>query len=159
MYLDPINMMEMNEEPMPMRDDYMEEFNEVLGMIRDSIESEKEDEMFYDYLISIAPTEDEKQIIGSIRNDEKKHNMYFRQIYEDLTGETIEPIDNITFEEPASYVDGIKTALFDELRAVEKYRPIRELMPNRYYRDVLFEIITDELKHAAKYNYLFALNQ
>ncbi|QUI25799.1 ferritin-like domain-containing protein [Vallitalea pronyensis] len=144
---------------MPMRDDYMEEFNEVLGMIRDSIESEKEDEMFYDYLISIAPTEDEKQIIGSIRNDEKKHNMYFRQIYEDLTGETIEPIDNITFEEPASYVDGIKTALFDELRAVEKYRPIRELMPNRYYRDVLFEIITDELKHAAKYNYLFALNQ
>lgn len=159
MYLDPINMMEMNEEPMPMRDDYMEEFNEVLGMIRDSIESEKEDEMFYDYLISIAPTEDEKQIIGSIRNDEKKHNMYFRQIYEDLTGETIEPIDNVTFEEPASYVDGIKTALFDELRAVEKYRPIRELMPNRYYRDVLFEIITDELKHAAKYNYLFALNQ
>lgn len=159
MYLDPINMMEMNEEPMPMRDDYMEEFNEVLGMIRDSIESEKEDEMFYDYLISIAPTEDEKQIIGSIRNDEKKHNMYFRQIYEDLTGETIEPINNVTFEEPASYVDGIKTALFDELRAVEKYRPIRELMPNRYYRDVLFEIITDELKHAAKYNYLFALNQ
>ncbi len=159
MFLDPISMMEMNARQMPMDDDYMEEFNEVIEMIRESVDGEKEDEMFYDYLISIAPTPDEKDIIMEIRNDEKKHNVYFRQIYKDLTGDTIQPNGNVIFEKPESYIAGIKKALFGELKAVEKYRTIREVMPNRYYRDLLFEIITDELKHAAKYNYLFTLNK
>ena len=59
---------------------------------------------------------------------------------------------------PKTYLEGLKKALFGELKAVEKYRVIREAMPNRYYRDILFEIITDELKHSAKYNYLYTIN-
>lgn len=31
-------------------------------------------------------------------------------------------------------------------------------LPNGKYRDMLFEIITDELKHSAKYNDLFTVN-
>ncbi|WMJ79952.1 ferritin-like domain-containing protein [Clostridium sp. MB40-C1] len=130
-----------------------------LKLIKEAVSGEREDELFYDYLISVAPTRNEKEIIVSIRDDERKHNKMFRMIYRDLTGMDIEADENIDFEKPVSYLDGIKRALFGELKAVEKYRIIRQGLPTRYYRDMLFEIITDEIKHACKYNYLFTLNK
>lgn len=54
--------------------------------------------MFYDYLISVAPTQQERDIICSIRDDE------------------------------------------------------------RFYRDMVFEILTDEIKHAIKYNFIMNLD-
>ncbi|QEK13335.1 ferritin-like domain-containing protein [Crassaminicella thermophila] len=129
----------------------------ALSLIKEAVQGEKNDELFYDYLIHIAPTEEEKEIITSIRNDEKKHNKMFRKIYKDFTGQEITGIHE-EFEEPKSYIDGIKKALFSELRAVEKYRSIRANLPTIYYRDMLFEIITDELKHADKYNYILNIN-
>lgn len=44
-----------------------------------------------------------------------------------------------------------------ELRVVEKYRN-RAGMPYRYYRDMVFEILTDEFKHASKYNFIMTLS-
>ena len=82
----------------------------------------------------------------------------FRQIYKSITGLDLPPGDDEEFVKPASYLDGIKTALFGELAAVEKYREIRRGLPCTMYRDILFNIITDEIKHSAKYNYLFTFN-
>jgi hypothetical protein len=113
--------------------------------------------LFYDYLISEAPTVDEKKIISSIRDDERRHNRIFRMIYEDFTGEQIPTVGEETFEKPKSYLDGIKKALFGELGAVERYKSIRRKLPGPY-RQILFDIITDELTHASMYNYLFTLN-
>ena len=45
-----------------------------------------EDKMFYDTLINQAPTEKEKEIIRSIRNDERKHNQILRRLYYEFTG-------------------------------------------------------------------------
>lgn len=129
-----------------------------LKLVKEAVLGEKEDELFYDYLISIAPTQEEKEIIASIRDDEMKHNKMFRKIYKDFTGMDIDQEENVEFEKPKNYIDGISRALFGELKAVEKYREIRKGLPTRYYRDMLFEIITDELKHSTKYNYLYTKN-
>lgn len=131
----------------------------ALQLVRTSVQGEREDEMFYQYLISIAPNEEEKEIISSIRDDERKHNQMFRKIYRDFTGEEVQSSNSESFEKPKSYLHGIRKALFGELKAVEKYRIIHRCLPQQVYRDMLFEIITDELKHAAKYNYLFSLNK
>ena len=40
--------------------------------------------MFYDILIEQAPTDKEKNIIKSIRNDERKHNQILRELYYNL---------------------------------------------------------------------------
>lgn len=134
------------------------QLEEALEGIREAVQGERQDELFYDYLISVAPTREEKEIITSIRDDERKHNKLFRRIYEDFTGMEVPPTEEETFEKPKSYLDGIKKALFGELRAVEKYRDIRRALPRGPYRDILFYIITDEIKHSSKYNYLFTLN-
>ena len=126
--------------------------------IKLAVQGEKEDELFYDYLISIAPTEDDKKIIASIRDDERGHNKMFRQIYRSITGSFVPPGEDAEFVKPISYLAGIKKALFGELSAIERYREIRRGLPSTIYRDMLFNIITDEIKHSAKYNYLFTLN-
>lgn len=131
---------------------------EALRLVKMAVQGEREDELFYDYLISVAPTEEEKEIILSIRDDEIKHNKMFREIYAYFTGEEIPSSGNGKFEEPNSYIEGVKKAFFGELSAMERYRIIRAGMPIRYYRDMVFEILTDEMKHADKYNYILNLN-
>ncbi len=137
---------------------YNTQLQEALVRVKEAVQGEREDELFYDYLISMAPTMEEKEIITSIRDDERRHNREFRRIYKDFTGMEVPVGEEETFERPESYIDGIKKALFGELRAVERYRDIRRALGMGPQRDVLFDIITDELKHSSKYNYLFTLN-
>lgn len=61
-------------------------FNQAIDLIMQSVSGEKEDEIFYDILIKQAPTEKEKNIITSIRNDERKHNKILRELYYSFTG-------------------------------------------------------------------------
>jgi len=132
-------------------------YNQALRLIVESVNSEREDELFYNYLLNVAPA-DQKKIIISIRDDERKHNKLFRELYWELTGQNVPSGPEPTFEEPIDYCDGITRAIFGELTAVEKYRKILygfEFLP---YRNIITEIYTDELKHATKWNYLFSLN-
>lgn len=131
--------------------------DEALKLIEQAVSGEREDELFYDYLISVAPTQQEKDIIISIRDDERKHNRMFRMIYQAFTGKTIQSPTEVKFQKPNSYIEGVEKALLGELKAVEKYRNIRAGLPSRYYRDMVFEILTDELKHASKYNLIMNL--
>ncbi|MGV2643583.1 ferritin-like domain-containing protein, partial [Clostridium perfringens] len=62
------------------------QLQEALNDIKKAVQGEREDELFYDYLISVAPTREEKEIIASIRDDERRHNQIFRRIYKDFTG-------------------------------------------------------------------------
>jgi rubrerythrin len=137
---------------------YNPQLQEALKSITEAVQGEREDELFYDYLISVAPTREEKDIIVSIRDDERRHNRLFRKIYKDFTGMEAQVKGEETFEEKLSYIEGIKKALFGELRAVEKYRTIKSALPISSYRDILFDIIIDEINHSSKFNYLFTLN-
>ncbi|MDF9407993.1 ferritin-like domain-containing protein [Pelotomaculum isophthalicicum JI] len=132
-------------------------YPEALRLIVESVSGEREDELFYNYMISIAPPE-QKEIIASIRDDEIKHNKMLREIYWELTGQEISAVKNGAFQPPDSYCNGITKALFGELAAVERYRKILfglEFLP---YRNMITEIYTDELKHGSKWNYLFTVN-
>ncbi len=126
--------------------------------VKEAVQGEREDELFYEYLISTAPGKEDKEIIASIRDDERRHNRLFRRIYKDFNGVEVPMDAEEAFEKPKTYLEGIKKALFGELRAVEKYREIRKGLPSGPYRDILFDIITDEIKHSSKYNYLFTVN-
>lgn len=128
---------------------------QAIGLIKQSVGDEKEDEMFYDTLIKQAPTEKEKDIIRSIRDDERKHNQILRRLYYEFTGQML-PADTVT-NVPNSNMDyksNLEKALFGELDAVAKYRKIMGTMPSGNSYTLLMSIMTDELRHASKYNFL-----
>lgn len=143
--------------PYLLRADHM--YSRALELIRQSVQGERNDELFYDVLISMAPDEEQRQIIISIRDDERNHNMMFRHIYQSLTGKNITEVSNEEFIRPKSYIEGIQQALFGELAAVEKYREIWKGLPSGEYKDTVLGILIDELKHGEKYNYLFTINR
>jgi rubrerythrin len=83
--------------------------NQALSLIKDAVSGEKEDEMFYDYLISVAPTQSDEKIIASIRDDERKHNRMFRQLYCELTGVVLPQSEETeNFARPKSYLAVLK---------------------------------------------------
>ena len=128
-------------------------------MIKASIASEKDDEIFYSVLLSQAPTEEDKKIIMSIINDEKKHNKMFKELYQELTKQTLpQSMMSRSNNSSSEYLKNLEKALFGELAAVEKYRQIMAAMPDKKKYSMLMEIMTDELKHANKYNFLIAKN-
>ncbi len=130
-----------------------------LELIREAVADEAKDRKFYEYLINEAPNSKEKKIITSIRDDEIKHFRLFKKIYYEITGCYPKPLpEKEEYKKTKNYLDGIEQALFGELGAVEKYRQIYFGLKTLKHRDILFEIITDELKHASKFNYLFTKN-
>ena len=131
----------------------------ALLLVKEAIEDEKADEMFYDYLISKAPSVEQKDLIVGIRDDERKHHNYFMEIYKHYIKDNEFSNKKIDFIRPDSYILGIKKAKLGELNAVKKYRDIYSGLPSNYYRGMLFEIITDELIHAHKYDLILYLNR
>jgi rubrerythrin len=133
-------------------------YQQALDLIKEAVQGERNDELFYDELIKLAPNPEQAAIIASIRDDERGHNQMFRGIYREITGQEIMGISNEQYQRINSYVTGLQRALEGELSAVEKYRKIWFGLPNGIYRDTVLGIILDEMKHATKYNYLLTLN-
>lgn len=129
-----------------------------IKLIRDAVLGEKKDQMFYDYLISIAPTQENKDVIIGIRNDEMKHLALLRQIYYDLVGQMISSVQNCEISMPASYCQGLQNAMIRELRAIEKNRKILFALKCKKHINMITEIISDELKHVNLYNLLNSKN-
>ncbi|MEF3307552.1 ferritin-like domain-containing protein [Paenibacillus sp. GYB004] len=132
---------------------------QALNLIKESVQGERNDELFYDELIQLAPNRQQAAMIEGIRNDERTHNQMFRDMYMALTGQTVTGISNEAYTKVQSYAEGLERALSGELAAVEKYRKIWFGLPAGIYKDTVFGIILDELKHADKYNYLISLNR
>lgn len=129
--------------------------NQAINLIKKSVGDEKEDEMFYGILIEQAPTDKEKDIIKSIRDDERKHNQILRELYYEFTGQIL-PQDTLSnnSKNNMDYKSNLEKALFGELDAVAKYRKILGTMPSGNSYTLLMSIMTDELRHASKYNFL-----
>lgn len=130
----------------------------ALKLIQEAIAGETEDRMFYQYLIENTPSEADKEIITGIRDDEIRHFSLFRQVYFQLTGQMLAPPQNVTFQKPESYCEGVKRALKGEQNAVRKYRRILYALQDRVQINILTGIITDEIRHGILYSYLYSKN-
>lgn len=142
------------------------QFKEAVKLINSSIENEQTDAMFYTWLIQNIPKSLEEskrmdiaQTIQGIANDEKLHNEILKSMYRQLTGTEPQIPADETFQKPSSFEEGIVKALKGEVEAVRKYRKIMAGMPDNSYRDQVFSILTDELRHGILYNYIYTTIQ
>jgi rubrerythrin len=131
---------------------------EALELMRQAVQGERNDEVFYDQLIKLAPDKEQAAVIVSIRNDERGHNQMYREMYRELTGREVTGVSNEAPEQVNSYIEGLQKAFEGELSAVERYRKIWFGLPYGIYKDTVYGIILDEQKHAAKYNNLLIRN-
>lgn len=135
---------------------YPQNVSVALKLIQEAVAGEAEDRMFYQYLVENAPSEEDKETITGIRDDEIRHFSLFRQVYFQLTGQMLPLPQDVTFEKPESYCEGVKRALKGEQNAVRKYRRILYALQDRVQINILTGIITDEIRHGILYSYLYS---
>lgn len=138
------------------RENMSSSLEEALNAIKDSVMDELNDELFYAMLINQALEDEDKEIIRSIRDDEVKHGKILRDVYYSLTGITLPQAKKTNDVMPMSYIQNLKKAFFGEGEAIAKYRDIMNAMKDRKNYDDIMEIMVDEIRHMAKYNYLIS---
>lgn len=137
---------------------YPQNLPNALTLIQQAVAGENEDRMFYSWLIEQVLSNDDKQIITGIRDNEIGHHSLFQQLYYEITGKMVPQVQGEQFTPPANYCEGLGQALLGEQNAVQKYRKILYAMQTRIHINVLTEIITDEIRHGILYNYLYTKN-
>ncbi|MEW9121458.1 MAG: ferritin-like domain-containing protein [Thermotaleaceae bacterium] len=149
-----------NHPPMLPQDPYTYPHNLPLALqaMKEAVEGEREKSQFYDYLISSAPSEDQT-IIKKIKDTEAKHYIFIKQIYRELTGQVLSPLQEKPFMKPRSYCDGLKRAVLAQLEAIKNHRKILFALQDRRHINMLTEIITDELMHGDLFNLLYSKNE
>lgn len=131
---------------------------EVLEKVADIIQQEAYNDLFYNYLISEVPTDEEEIIIESIKKAENKNKILFSKIYKDIAGIELPEIEETVFENPKSYLEGIKRVLFRNLLIIDKCTEIMEILNFHPYKDILLSVSMSGIKHFLKYNYIYILN-
>ncbi len=130
----------------------------ILDLLIEALKDEQMDFVYYGKLMNMAKSLSDKQIIREIQLDEKKHYALMSDVYFSLTGKRpkveagIKPIGRNLLKE-------YEKSIFSELNGSEFYRKIYFLMMNVRYRDIMFELLSDEAAHAAKLNFLYASNK
>jgi rubrerythrin len=128
----------------------------LIDMLVEAMKDERADRAKYKGMMDAARDQKVKRQVQFAYEDEGKHYKMFQQIYQQLTGKPIDiPLPEA--KKPDNFLNAVETSIDGELGAVELYRDIRAMLPTRMMRDMLFEIITDEQEHAARFNYLFSL--
>ena len=136
--------------------------NKLITIVKESVADEQKDEMEYNMMAKLAPNDEQRDIIYSIRDNEKIHNKIFRKIFTELTGVVLQDNNNeIKMDENKNknYIDLLKEALMGELKAVERYREMLAYSPNKNIYNMIMYVLTDEIRHAIKYQYLLYLNK
>lgn len=128
----------------------------LIDLLKEAMLDERKDHRKYRKMMEMT---DNKEIIEQIHyayEDEAKHYDMFQEIYEELTGNDIQ-VQLPEQEHLGRFIDAIKSSINGELEAVELYREIRAMLRGKKYRDMLYEIITDEQEHATRFVYLYAM--
>jgi rubrerythrin len=144
----------------PWEDPYNAHMNleTALMVMKQAAEGEANVRAFYKTMISLAPSDAEREIIEGICRDDLKHFSLLRQIYYDIAGEKLAPVQAEQAALPGLYADGLMTGLMGEQQAVVAYRKVMFAMRSRRHINMMTEIITDELRHLGLYNFLFIRN-
>nr|WP_312216343.1 hypothetical protein [Clostridioides sp.] len=131
--------------------------------IGNSVESEERINRYYQWLIDNIPktelSPDQiahiRNILQSIQEDRINHNNIFTNIYYQLSGNPVVIVEK-EFAEPKNFKTEIENELFRTLESIKRNRTIMFGIPSLQYRDLIFTIISDEIRHASFYNYIFA---
>lgn len=118
----------------------------LLELIKEAIEDEAQGVKEYKQMAELAQSE-EKQMLEKIALDEEKHYNMLNEIYKKLNNSTVTPI--VTEGVRAVKTERNKKAMVKaKLDKMELYRVLYFNLKQPRYKNYVFEIMSDEQKHA-----------
>lgn len=111
----------------------------------------------YERIAGLVPTEEARNRILEIRQDEIRHFHEFAQIYTSLTGR--QPVPQITEACPNDYAAGLRFAFQDEQETVDRYLDMADRAPDARIRDQFKRAAADEQHHAVWFLYFMTVGK
>ncbi|WP_027701834.1 hypothetical protein [Metaclostridioides mangenotii] len=141
-----------------------------INLIQDTINSMEQDLLLFDWLSNRIPISqlqtlpspsaeelnDIIEIFDSIKNDLINNSNLLKEIYYQLTGTYAHIEQGYYFVPPRDLLTGIYSAIVKTTQYVKQLRLIMFGLPNYYYRDSLFSIISDVLNYGTLLNYVYS---
>lgn len=130
-----------------------------IGLLHDiekAINGEYSAILCYEQLAKLAPSEEIRDQILEIREDEIHHFQIFSHIYMILSGMQAAP--HITETCPTEYRAGMEFALKDEQKTVDFYHEIADKAEDPYIIEQFRRAASDEQNHAVWFLYFFILS-
>ncbi|TCT23306.1 rubrerythrin [Melghiribacillus thermohalophilus] len=125
---------------------YRSEKHNLIENIRKAINGEFSAVICYEKLLMMAPSENERNQIAEIRQDEQNHLNAFRNIYRTITDREPEP--KMTEKCPDTYVEGLEAAFKDEQETVDVYLDIADQADDVLIKETFKRAAADEQNHA-----------
>lgn len=124
------------------------------GMLMRIIESKQILISNYRQLLHIAPDNQDIELINGIHLDEISHLSALVNLYSSLFGE--QPVSSAPRASHISaYVPGIKDSIMSELNLYVSFSNIIFTDHNTDVRNVIFQVLTDDNRHASRLNFLY----
>ncbi len=119
----------------------------------DAISDEQQAAAFYDRLLSMQPNNESAVMLAAIRDDEWRHADRLLQLFRKLfRREPVLPAVKVVRADDIT--EGFARAIADEWDDYTTYRNWYLSSKEGWMRDLFFELMTDENKHAGKLNFL-----
>lgn len=129
---------------------------DLADLLIEAIKDELQDYEKYRRMMEMAKDEKIRRQIEFAHKDEGKHARMFKNILYCLTGRMMDvPVPEIDLS--GKLIKDVESSIDGELEAVELYRRIKSMLPGIQFRDMLYEIITDEQEHATRFVYLYSV--
>ncbi|GAX90173.1 ferritin family protein [Effusibacillus lacus] len=107
----------------------------------------------YGRLAELAPNNDFRQIVQTIRNDEEMHFKQFSDIYSRLTGGREPKLEKQPL--PNKFIEGVEESIRDELEDSKFYQTLSEMTDNPAIQRVFLNASHDEARHATWFSYIW----
>ncbi|MBU3181843.1 ferritin-like domain-containing protein [Clostridium psychrophilum] len=131
--------------------------NSLNDKIVEAMKAERHDRVKYQEMMKMSTDPAVIKQIKFAYDDEIKHYGLFSQIYYQLTGKRLDIPIPTNVEKYNTLMEAVQSSIEGESEAVDAYREIFALLPNRQMRDTVFEIITDEQEHFGRFIYLYSM--
>jgi hypothetical protein len=125
----------------------MGETDKLINMINQAMQVQRRSVRIYELIAAAAYNAKDKELLHTIRREERRHYYFLEGIYEDLTGLTIEP-QRATLSLPKHFPDMLKTAICDKLEVIDHMESIRSEMNCVRQKELMSLIISDQKEHA-----------
>ena len=132
----------------------------VLEILQSAWEGERENVTYISKLVKLTKDPADKETLRLLNMDENKHVKYFAEIYKKLSDEIISQRIQIP-QRPISWdlYTELEKFIYKCTENVEFYRRIYFGFSDPDIRDMLFEIITDEINMAIKMTHMCNKNK
>lgn len=125
----------------------MNDHANLLEMMNTAMQAQRRSVRAYEIMANAAVGVKDKEILHTIRREERRHYYLLEGIYEDLTGQAA-AVSRPALSMPKYFPDMLKTAICDKLEVVDHLELMRGEMNCVRQRDLLDIIISDQKEHA-----------